>query len=317
VIKFLKSILLTLSLGLSASAQQQTQPDSIVYLMNSDTEQSATKEEAKFLRLIVKADSGMFNVQDYDMNDVRRLIARTTVGDWDYTKGAQGIVYQYFETGKRQSIKNYKDGKLKGDGMFFYPNGGLYKTEHYKGDSIFLKTCYDTSGNILAKEGNGKWIDINMNYAPFAEGPVVNGKRDGIWTEYESNINHCYENGKSAKLDPQASFPGGDKMFAQYLSKAIRYTDAARQKNVQGRIILTFVIDKNGRPSNVKIVRGIEATLDRVAINTIQNMPAWTPGIFRGQPVSVQYSVPVDFSTTKQNSNPDRMMDSNFDKQGF
>jgi TonB family protein len=201
--------------------------------------------------------------------------------------------------------------------MFFYPNGGLYKTEHYEGDSIFLKTCYDTSGNILTKEGNGKWIDINMNYAPFAEGPVVNGKRDGIWTEYESNINHCYDNGKSAKLDAQASFPGGDKMFAQYLSKTIKYTEAARKQNLQGRIILTFFIGKDGRPFNVKIVRGIEATLDRVAINTIQNMPAWTPDIFRGQPVSVQYSVPVDFSTTKQISNPDRMMDSNFDKQGF
>jgi hypothetical protein len=108
VIKFLKSILLTLSLGLSASAQQQTQPDSIVYLMNSDTEQSATKEEAKFLRLLVKADSGMFSVQDYYMNDVRRLIARTTVGDWDYTKGAQGIVYHTLRQAKGNQLKIIK-----------------------------------------------------------------------------------------------------------------------------------------------------------------------------------------------------------------
>jgi protein TonB len=101
-------------------------------------------------------------------------------------------------------------------------------------------------------------------------------------------------------VEKQPGFPGGDAAFGKYLGKAIRYPAVARENNVQGRVILTFVVERDGSLTDIKVVRGIGSGCDEEAVRALKSSPKWTPGIQNGRPVRVQYSVPVAFSLASE-----------------
>ncbi|MBK0379841.1 energy transducer TonB [Mucilaginibacter segetis] len=101
-------------------------------------------------------------------------------------------------------------------------------------------------------------------------------------------------------VEKQPSFPGGDAGFYKYLGKAIRYPAIARENNVQGRVILQFVVERDGSLTDIKVIRGIGSGCDEEAVRALKNSPRWSPGIQNGRPVRVQYSVPVSFSLSDQ-----------------
>jgi TonB family protein len=91
-------------------------------------------------------------------------------------------------------------------------------------------------------------------------------------------------------------FKDGLEAFGKFLAINIKYPKAARDNNVQGRVIITFVVEKDGSLSNMKVVRGIGSGCDEEAVRVLSISPAWKPGIQNGKPVKVQYSVPISFS---------------------
>lgn len=90
-------------------------------------------------------------------------------------------------------------------------------------------------------------------------------------------------------------FPGGEEARIAYMLKAISYPEQARKNKIEGTVYVTFVVEKDGRVSNVKILRGIGGGCDEVALKAVQNMPAWIPGTQKGEPVRVQFNLPVSF----------------------
>jgi protein TonB len=92
-------------------------------------------------------------------------------------------------------------------------------------------------------------------------------------------------------------FPGGEVALYEFLYSNINYSQSAIQKNYQGVVYASFVIDEKGDVSNVKIVRGITGAeeLDKSVIQAIRKMPKWTPGKNGGKPVAVRQSIPVKF----------------------
>ncbi|MDB5286264.1 MAG: energy transducer TonB [Mucilaginibacter sp.] len=101
-------------------------------------------------------------------------------------------------------------------------------------------------------------------------------------------------------VEQSPAFPGGDAKFNAYLGKAIRYPAIARENNVQGRVILTFVVERDGSLTDIKVVRGIGSGCDEEAIRALKASPKWKPGIQNGRPVRVQYSVPVQFALAQE-----------------
>lgn len=91
-------------------------------------------------------------------------------------------------------------------------------------------------------------------------------------------------------------FKGGLEAFGKFLMTNMRYPKAARDNNVQGRVIVTFVVEKDGSLSNMKVVRGIGSGCDEEAVRVLSISPAWKPGIQNGKLVKVQYSVPISFT---------------------
>jgi len=90
-------------------------------------------------------------------------------------------------------------------------------------------------------------------------------------------------------------FPGGFPAMTKYLSKNLKFPKAAKKANIQGRVNVSFIIEEDGRVSNVRIINGIGGGCDEEAMRVILSMPAWDPAIQNGQPVKVLFNLPVKF----------------------
>lgn len=87
-------------------------------------------------------------------------------------------------------------------------------------------------------------------------------------------------------------FPGN---IQKWIGKNVRYPEIARDNGVQGKVYVQFVVEKDGSVSNITVVRGVDAALDKEAIRVISSMPKWKPGKQRGKPVRVSYTLPIAF----------------------
>jgi protein TonB len=121
--------------------------------------------------------------------------------------------------------------------------------------------------------------------APVGEGPI-NQERTEDTNEIFTNV----------EVLPQ--FPGGIEAFYKFLSKTLQYPPMARENNVQGRVTVNFVVEKDGSLTDIKVVRGVPggADLDQEAIRVLKRSPKWTPGVQNGRSVRVSYTVPVMFA---------------------
>lgn len=88
---------------------------------------------------------------------------------------------------------------------------------------------------------------------------------------------------------------GLEEFRLNYVQKNMIYPDAAAEKNIQGRVLVSFIVNEKGDVCNVKIVKGVEASLDKEAIRVVSGSPKWKPGKRRGKPVRVQYTMPIIF----------------------
>lgn len=97
-------------------------------------------------------------------------------------------------------------------------------------------------------------------------------------------------------VEDPASFPGGDAALMKYLGKNVKYPQMAKENGIQGTVFVNFVVGKNGKIRDIKVIRGVNKLLDNEAIRVVKAMPAWKPGKQRGKPVSVSFNLPIRFT---------------------
>lgn len=96
-------------------------------------------------------------------------------------------------------------------------------------------------------------------------------------------------------VENMPDFPGGQAALMQYLAKNIKYPTIAQENGTQGRVIVQFVVNKDGSIVDANVVRSVDPYLDKEALRVINTMPKWKPGMQRGKPVRVKFTVPVMF----------------------
>jgi TonB family protein len=106
-------------------------------------------------------------------------------------------------------------------------------------------------------------------------------------------------------VDEMPQFPGGEKAMMEYVAKNVKYPQEAKDKEIQGRVFVSFVIEKDGSVNEVKVLRSIGGGCDEEAVRVVKAMPKWKPGKQDGKPVRVSYMMPFFFKLeeSKQNSN--------------
>ena len=90
-------------------------------------------------------------------------------------------------------------------------------------------------------------------------------------------------------------FEGGDAALMKYLTDSVKYPELAKKHGVQGRVVIGFIVEKDGSLTNVKVLRAVDRALDAEALRVVMGMPKWIPGRQNEQRVRVKYNVPVSF----------------------
>lgn len=101
-------------------------------------------------------------------------------------------------------------------------------------------------------------------------------------------------------VQQQAEFPGGQQALMKWLNSNIRYPEAAQQNDIQGRVIVRFVVEKDGSVSQATIAKGVDKDLDREALRVVKKMPKWQPGKNNGVAVRSYFTLPVTFRLQNQ-----------------
>ena len=96
-------------------------------------------------------------------------------------------------------------------------------------------------------------------------------------------------------VEENPEFPGGPAKLLEYVQKNLKYPMMARESDIQGRVFVGFVVEKDGSISNVRVLRGIGGGCDEEAVRVVQSLPKFKPGKQRGNPVRVQYTLPIVF----------------------
>ena len=109
------------------------------------------------------------------------------------------------------------------------------------------------------------------------------------------NEKHTTDEEIFMKVEEMPEFPGGYEGLAKYLSDSITYPAIAKEYNIQGKVYVQFVVEKNGKVSNVKVVRGVDKNLDKEAVRVVKSFPDWKAGKQRGKAVRVYFTVPINF----------------------
>ena len=101
-------------------------------------------------------------------------------------------------------------------------------------------------------------------------------------------------------VEQPAEFPGGQAALMKWLSNNIRYPEAAQQNDIQGRVVVKFVVEKDGSVGHAEIARGVDKDLDREALRVVNKMPKWQPGKNNGVAVRSYFNLPVTFKLQNQ-----------------
>ena len=96
-------------------------------------------------------------------------------------------------------------------------------------------------------------------------------------------------------VEVMPQFPGGQIAMLKYIMKNIKYPKQIMEEGIQGRVTVSFIVEKDGRVSNVRLLRSVQSALDKEAIRVVKSMPKWTPGKQNGKPVRVRFNLPVMF----------------------
>lgn len=96
-------------------------------------------------------------------------------------------------------------------------------------------------------------------------------------------------------VEDMPKFPGGDLALKRWIANHVKYPAVARENDIQGKVFVRFVVTSTGKVDKVQIVRGVDPLLDAEAVRVVKALPRWKPGYQRNKPVSVWYTVPINF----------------------
>jgi len=296
-----------------------------VYFLKNNGNYVILRDSADYMRVVTEPDSGsvLFNVLEYYLDGKKKLIGKS----YKITPPLfEGQCSEFYKNGSRKCLTNYKNGLEVGNQYKFYPNGKVYLVKEYpeNGDqyndinnNYLIKAEYDSLGSALFEDGNGYYKEYDDNFKGIVdEGNVKNGKREGVWKgnyqRLKLALTETYSDGaliqgtatsddgkttsytKTRGTPPQ--FKGGLEAFSNYLGTHIIYPTLARKIDQQGTVIVSFVVEKDGKVSDIKVRRSVSTDIDSEAVRVIKNSPRWIPGMQFGRPVRVNYSVPISFT---------------------
>lgn len=265
----------------------------------------SSKAEAAFYRIVLKHDNGYLVKDMYIKSNRPQMIAvcnslhpekKNGRATYYYESGQKkeegfyirdkkdGIWMDWFENGQQKEETTYTDGKLNGAQKEWFENG------QKKGTAYFADEKF--TGMRMEWEEDGKDSSIAECFADGTYQNIrVSKNNPTIHTQY--NVHYPTEIG--------AEFPGGEKAMQEFIVKSIDvlgYPKAEKLAGIVGTVYVTFIVEKDGSISDIKLLRGIPKGpgYNALSLEVIRHMPTWKPGMQFGKPVRVQFNLPIRYT---------------------
>ena len=116
-----------------------------------------------------------------------------------------------------------------------------------------------------------------------------------IVTDYQKQEKEEEESPIFYIVEEMPEFPGGELALRKFLANSIKYPVIAQENGIQGKVYVSFVVGRDGRVSDARVIRPVDPSLDAEALRVVNSLPVWKPGKQRGKPVRVAFSVPINF----------------------
>jgi len=314
-------------LYINSSYAQYLQP--VQYFKNNGR-QVTSLDSADYTRAVMQADSGsaLYNIAEFYTDGKYRFKGKSSTLSM---AGLQGAGISYFPNGNKKAQTDYKDGQPVNQRLLYYPDGKEYLIIQYNGaenlkrlkhnEKPYLVIAgYDKAGKSLITSSNGDYKGYNDDFtAVTEEGLIKNGMRDGIWkASMDSNRTHLTEvynngqliSGKAVYKDGTVSeynevrevspeFKGGLRNLYSFLARNLRYPEKAVKKEIQGQVMLSFIVENDGTLTNMKVVSSPDKELSQEAMRVVQLKQDWTPGTRYGRKDKFVFLLPVVFRLGK------------------
>lgn len=282
-----------------------------VFYLDSSHKLTAEKEY-KYTRVVedyeFKKDS--YIVTEYYLSG---KISMTALSKNKNDLKLEGIRTDYYENGNKKQESNYTNGILIGKQFEWYENGEK-KAERQiiwdaKNKSSIVKTTqfWNPDGAQTVIDGNGQYE--NNDEILYEKGKLKNGEKQGTWIgqdfKNKSSFTELYKNGKFRsgistdennnkfpyeELTEKPSPKKGVSNFYEYIGKNFILS---KNDKIRGKIHLTFVVDKDGKIIDVKLIKGLRDDLDKQAIRILYKSENWIPGKIKGILTKAMYSLPI------------------------
>lgn len=239
------------------------------------------------------------NYKDGKLDGLSYLYDTTThklivEGLWNHNKRKGTWKYYEPKAGKLIYEEHYKNDLLEGDAVVYSEKGNkAYEVSFFRGMMHGPTKFYYQDGNT--------WLKLNFQNDTLdgkMETFYANGKRkrEDVYAAGTLTTGHCYnEAGKEIEYYPfykEAQFPG-DVMT--YIGNNFKYPAEAKEKRIEGKVLMRFTIKKDGSLNNIEAIERIGGGCDEEAVRLVKNMPLWTPLYIDGQPVDFQKNLPIVF----------------------
>jgi antitoxin component YwqK of YwqJK toxin-antitoxin module len=285
-----------------------------------------TEENYKFIRVIkdFAEEKELYDVAFYSRSGKIERRAQTTN---KFFMAFEGPCVYYYENGKRKKMETYSDKKINGKQYEWYENGSIKLESEVvhdkKTNNSTTKIIHYWNANNEQKviDGEGEYEEIevvpNSNIGEFtvkSNGKIKNYSKDGTWTGESKNPKFRYieqfENGKlisGKRIDSTGVTISYNEVFQRPKPKKGMddfYRFVARNFNtplvqgIKGVIYATFIVDKDGKVADIKIIRDLGYGTGAEAIRVIRKFDQWVPGLFKGEPVRVMYSLPITIQSS-------------------
>jgi len=140
------------------------------------------------------------------------------------------------------------------------------------------KSIIGIMASLIALSACSEMTECAMETKPAP--PAVTKVKEKIW---------------SCGVEQMPSFPGGQNALLEYLAANVRYPDDCEETSVQGRVIVSFVVERDGSITEAKVVKSVYPSLDEEALRVVKGMPKWIPGSLNGERIRTKYMIPITF----------------------
>jgi antitoxin component YwqK of YwqJK toxin-antitoxin module len=307
----MKSILFSLFLLLFATVSNAQKNDDVAIYLDS-LHQPSDELNHKYVRIIKDYNSNQDSYSFFEYYKSGKMASRGTTKD-KYKVVPFGAYLSYYENGNKRQASNYDDFGINGKQFAWYENGNF----KFEKEIVFDKKTQMTTTRILnyvdennvrkVADGNGFFEEKEEGRGETSKGFVKNGFKDGVWEglfmRLKCRYTETYNEGKlisgesfdenniSYKYSQQQTEPAsksGTQGFYKYIARNYRIPNVPG--GIKGKVYITFVVDKEGKIIEPKVLRDMGHGTGEEAIRVLTNSPKWAPGVLRGQKVRCTYS---------------------------